>query len=173
MTNHELFTRHWTKAQPVVAGYLASLVSDLNEADDLLQEVAIVLLRKFAEFDEQKSFTGWALGIARYEVLSAKRSHARSFICHNSDLVENITQTYVKLAPELDQRAEALSHCIERVEGRSREALRMRYEESRTPAEIARLLDMAAGTVRVLLSRIRTSLYDCIEHRMSADGRRT
>src|SRR5262245_6761341 len=102
MLSQERFTRQWTKAQPVVAGYIASLVPDTNDAEDLLQNVAVVLLRKFDEFDEKQSFTGWALGVARMEVLSTKRSHARSFICRNTDLVEAVTDSYARLSPELD-----------------------------------------------------------------------
>lgn len=172
MTSQERFTRHWTKTQPIVAGYLASLIPNLNDAEDILQDVSVVLLNKFHEFDEQKSFTAWALGIARKEVLAARRSHARSFICRNNDLVEKVTATYDELAPELSRRTDALRHCMERVEARSRDVLRLRYEESRKPAEIAAALGLAAGTVRVLLSRVRASLHRCIEQRLASEGRR-
>src|SRR5262245_25378219 len=78
---HEQFTRLWTAAQPVVASYLGSLVPDFRDAQDLLQNVAIACLRKFAEYDSQRPFTTWALGMARLEVLNLRRTHARSRLC--------------------------------------------------------------------------------------------
>ena len=53
MNNHEQFTRRWTEAQPIVAGYINAVVPDFQEAEDLLQDVAVILLRKFTEYDPQ------------------------------------------------------------------------------------------------------------------------
>ncbi len=50
MDSHEHFTRLWTAAQPKVAGSLNARVSDFQEeVEDLLQEVAVVLLRTMQE----------------------------------------------------------------------------------------------------------------------------
>ncbi len=46
MDNHEQFTRRWTEAQPIVAGYINAVVPDFQEAEDLLQDVAVILLRQ-------------------------------------------------------------------------------------------------------------------------------
>ena len=86
MDAHERFTLLWTAAQPIVGSYIGSLVPDFQEAEDLLQEVALVLLRKFPEYDDRRPFVAWALGVARFEVLHARRSHARSFVAAQSDL---------------------------------------------------------------------------------------
>ena len=73
MNNHEQFTRRWTEAQPIVAGYISAVVPDFQEAEDLLQDVAVILLRKFPEYDAQRPFVAWAIGIAKREVLVARR----------------------------------------------------------------------------------------------------
>jgi RNA polymerase sigma-70 factor (ECF subfamily) len=86
MDDSERFTLHWTAAQPAVGSYIGSLVPDFQEAEDLLQDVAIVLLRKFAQYDERRPFVAWALGVAKFEILSSRRRHARSFLTVDSDL---------------------------------------------------------------------------------------
>ena len=43
--DQELFTRHWTQASRMVADYISALVPNFHEAEDLLQNVAVVLLR--------------------------------------------------------------------------------------------------------------------------------
>jgi RNA polymerase sigma-70 factor (ECF subfamily) len=167
MADNELFTRHWTKAQPVVAGYISSLVPDFLEAEDLLQEVAVVLLRKFDDYDPGRPFVAWALGIAKLEVLSNRRSHARSFLSYRPDVLETVTEVCAEMAPELEFRASALRECLKQVRGRDGELVKLRYEESLKPGEIAARLGMAAGTVRVVLSRIRASLQECIERKLA------
>ena len=118
MEAHERFTLLWTAAQPVVGSYIGSLVPDFQEAEDLLQEVALVLLRKFP--------VAWALGVARFEVLHARRRHARSFVAAQSNLLENVTAACTELAPELDRRASALRECLRMVQGRAAELIRLR-----------------------------------------------
>jgi len=117
MDSQEQFTRLWTEAQPKLAAYLNALVPDFQEAEDLLQEVAVVLLRKFPECDPQRPFIGWAIGIAKREVLMARRRYARNFLCYQTELLERISEAYEELAPELDDRSRALRDCLPLIKG--------------------------------------------------------
>jgi RNA polymerase sigma-70 factor (ECF subfamily) len=169
MDTHERFTRYWTEAQPIVASYLSSLVPDFAATEDLLQEVAVVLLRKFPQYDDSRSFVSWALGVARYEALMLRRTQARSFLCFDPDLVETVADVYVELAPELDERVPALRECLRSVRGRAAELLRLRYEEALSPSEIAERLSTGSVAVRVMLTRVRAALRDCVERRIKRE----
>ena len=166
MNNHEQFTRRWTEAQPVVAGYINAVVPDFQEAEDLLQDVAVILLRKFPEYDAQRPFVAWAIGMAKREVLLARRSHARSLLCYQADLLERVSEAFEELAPELEDRSRALRECLRSVKGRAGELLRLRYEESLKPNAIAARVTMAVVAVRVMLSRTRAALRECIERKL-------
>ena len=54
----------WKRARPSVASFIASVVPNLDDADDLQQRVAVAVVRKFADFDRSRSFAAWAIGIA-------------------------------------------------------------------------------------------------------------
>lgn len=54
--DQERFTSSWTQAQPAVARSIASLVPGFQEAEDALQNVAVVQLRTFAVYDSQQPF---------------------------------------------------------------------------------------------------------------------
>ncbi|MBI5723937.1 MAG: hypothetical protein HZA50_08270 [Planctomycetes bacterium] len=133
MADNESFMRHWTKTQPTIASYIGALIPDFHEAEDLLQEIAVIMLRKFSQYDANRSFIGWALGIARFEVLARRRSHARSIIKLNNEAIESVTAAYVEMAPELQDRAAALRECLKRVGGRALELLKLRYQEAMLP----------------------------------------
>ena len=166
MESHEQFTRFWTEAQPIVAGYINAVVPDFQEAEDLLQDVAVILLRKFSEYDAQRPFLAWAIGIAKREVLMARRAHARSLLCYQADLLDRISQVYEDLAPELEDRSRALRDCLQTIKGRASELLRLRYEESLKPNAIASRFGLAVVAVRVMLSRTRAALRECIERKL-------
>lgn len=68
-TDQERFTRLWTAHQPAVSGYLNALVRDRLAAEDLLQETALTALRIFSEYDPQRPFVAWILGVARFKAL--------------------------------------------------------------------------------------------------------
>ena len=166
MDGHEQFTRRWTEAQPIVSGYINAVVPDFQEAEDLLQDVAVILLRKFPEYDSQRPFVHWAIGVAKREVLMLRRRHARNFLCYQTDLLERISEACEELAPEMEDRSRALRECLRAVKGRSGELLRLRYEESLKPNEIATRIGMAVVAVRVMLSRTRGILRECIERKL-------
>lgn len=166
MNSQEQFTRCWTEAQPKLAGDISALVPDFQEAEDLLQNVAVMLLRKFPEYDSQRPFIAWAIGITKRDVLMARRCHARNFLCYHPDLLERISETYEELTPELGERSRALNECLKLVQGRASELLKLRYEEGLKPMAIAGGVGMAVVAVRVMFSRTRTGLRECIERKM-------
>jgi len=171
MGDEERFLRHWVEAQPTLAAYITSCVGDFHEAEDILQEVSLVLHRKFAEYDSARPFIAWALGVARNEILNQRRTRARSFICYQGELMDRVTNTYMELAPMLDDRIKALRHCLGKVEGRSAEALRLRYETDMKPQEISEHMGIRPVAVRVLLSRAREWLRQCVERVLAAQGK--
>ncbi len=54
----------------MVAAFVLSIIPDFHQAEDVLQQVAVVLVREFGQFDTSRPFLPWALGIARTWLLS-------------------------------------------------------------------------------------------------------
>jgi RNA polymerase sigma-70 factor (ECF subfamily) len=153
----------WVKAQPKVAGYISSLVFDFHHADDILQNVAAIVVRKRDEFDPSRPFDHWALSIAKLEILKHRRTRARDRHRFDPTLIDEITAAYQDEAPLLDERRRALADCVRHIAGRPREALALRYAQGLKPHEIARRLKISANAVSVMIHRTRQSLHECIE----------
>jgi RNA polymerase sigma-70 factor, ECF subfamily len=159
-------TVYWTKAQPHVANFISLMVPDFHDAEDVLQRVAVALVKKFHEFDRQRSFPDWAVGIARYEILAYRRRKARDRHVFDEEIIEKISQMYREVEPGLDEIREALGECVEKVSGRNRRLLEMWYLHGVDQVKIARELDTTPNTVYVTLHRIRTALRDCVRRRL-------
>jgi len=164
----ERFTRLWVTAQPAIATYVRAMVPDAALAEDLVQETAVTALHRFDDFRPEGDFRAWAVGIARNKVLHSRRSYARSPVCFEPDLAERISDRVAEKADELHAERLLLRECIDRVEGRGREVLRLRYSDDLKPGSIAERLAMTANNVRVMLSRLRRALERCVHERLSA-----
>jgi len=168
--DQEYFMRLWTAAQPAVAGYIHSLIRD-DSAQDVLQETALTLFRRFADYDPSRPFIAWALGVAKFQVLGHRRDAARSFLTFESELLESFTEEWGASCPIDDHRADALNGCLEELTSRARQMLRMRYLEGFTAEEIARRSSTSGAAVRMMLQRIRDRLRACVEHQYYPEGR--
>src|SRR5687767_4268119 len=67
-------------------GYVHSLVRDLDDAEDLFQQTAVILWNKFDGFDRSRSFFSWACGVARFEVANFLRARGRQRLYFSDDL---------------------------------------------------------------------------------------
>ena len=156
----------WVSAQPKIAGYIASLIRNFDEAADVLQNVGVVVVRKREEYDPSKPFLNWAIQIARLEVLQHRRKLARDRHCFDETLIDDLTVTYQREADVMEPMREALALCVEQLQGRSKEALVMRHLDGLKPPEIARRLQIAPDAARSLMYRARRALQHCIERRL-------
>lgn len=165
--DQEQFTQLWTQAHPAVTGYINAVVTDPHLADDVLQEVALTLLRKFGEYDRSRPFIAWAMGVTKTAILSARRDRSRAWSRLQPTTIESLEQIWQEVLHTADARRDALNDCLRHISGRNRELLTLRYEASIEPQDIAVRLGMTAVSVRVALTRIRAALQICIEKHLS------
>ena len=160
--------RLWVQSQPAISAYLMASVYDVHHAEDLVQEVAQVVAEKFADYDRNLSFTSWALGIARNRLLKYYRSRARDRLVLSEPALQRLGESLERVEHEAEDRRAALKTCLERITGRRREVLEMRYSANARVADIARHFGMSPDGVSVMLHRIRAVLFGCIEQQLGS-----
>jgi RNA polymerase sigma-70 factor, ECF subfamily len=159
----------WAASQSTVSAFIRTLVPDYQQADEVVQRVAVTLVRKYDQYDQSRPFAAWAIGVAKFEVLYYRRERATDRHLFGDDIVEQIASRYEALAEESDPLRDALKNCLDQVEGRSRHVIELRYKRGLSSAAIAAEMQLSSGAVRMLLSRVRDSLRRCIEGRLSRD----
>jgi RNA polymerase sigma-70 factor (ECF subfamily) len=98
------------------------------------------------------------------------RDRARERSVFDAELLEAFTAQWAVAAPVADRRTGALQECLERLPGRARELVRLRYFDELSAEEIARRTGANGASLRVMLQRVREQLRECIERRMQAEG---
>lgn len=163
-------TRLWTLAQPTVSAFVASVVRDFRDRDDVLQETAVAVMESFPRYDESRSFVGWALGVARNQVGLYLRRRGREVRMFDAEAVEQLALAFESVKPDETHQLDHLRECLRSLEGRSRELCELRYQNDLKPAAIGEIVGMSANSVAKALQRIREQLRTCIERKSALAG---
>src|SRR2546421_724291 len=68
-----------------------------------------------------------------------------------------------------DAWIEAIRACVERLNGRGREAIELHYRQEQSREQIARRLEMTPDGVKTLLRRTREVLRQCVERKVKEE----
>ena len=97
-------TRCWTLAQPVVSAFVASVVCDFRDRDDVLQETALAVFDAFDKYDTSRPFNAWALGIARNQVGLYIRKRRRDRLVFDDNVMISLATAFSEISSEESHR---------------------------------------------------------------------
>ena len=167
---NEEFVRLYAKHEGRLRRYVGALVPVQADVDDVLQETAIALMRKFDQYDSTQPFFNWACRFALYEVLQhRKRTKTRSR--HFSEaVVEAIAAEYQQHQQSSDQRRTALATCLHKLDDQDRRLVELRYFSEETVESLAQRIEEPATKLYRSLARIRYLLAACVRKSLAAEG---
>lgn len=160
-----------TQSQRTLYGVLWSLLRDAHDVDDVLQETNAVLWQKAHEFDESREFLPWALKIAQLQVLAFRKRRQRTRLVFDDQLVAALVQQTIQDAEEVEPRRRALGECLKTLTDDHRRLITRRYEPGGSVNELSAEQGKSPKAVSEALRRIRASLLDCIERRLTREAR--
>lgn len=163
-----LLSQLWTKAYPMVFAFVRATVRDFHSCEDIMQEVATAAAKNFDQYERDRPFSAWAIGVARNKVLMHLRKSSGDRHVFDDETIQAVAVACVEVEPELSPRRIALEQCASKVQGRARKVLEMRYARGEQPAAIAKVTGMTANAVSILLHRTRRALRDCIERQVAS-----
>ena len=128
---------------------IEGIVGRRELAEDVLQEVFLILYRKLAWLREPKLFRPWAYRIASREAVRAARR--RYHLVHDEEALDSLPDPSTP-DPITSQMAARLPELVAHVPPASRAVLTLYYlEEMRLP-EVAAVLGVSLGTVKSRLA---------------------
>ena len=157
-----LFARH----EPDLRRFIRSLLPTSHDADEVLQQVAIVIWRKFDQYDPDTHFMKWACVIARFEALGYRRKMARDRLVFREDVLEIMADEGME---ELDMRRvehEALEACLLAMPEKQRQFLTLAYTPGVKVKELAAEAGASAASFYMRLKRLRHQLMHCMESKL-------
>jgi RNA polymerase sigma-70 factor (ECF subfamily) len=134
--------------QPALHRYLTRLVST-SSADDVLQEVLLILCRKLTWLEAPELFRAWAYRIAsRAAFRHLKKERRWSGQLHDETVLEEVQ------APQPPPSAELMSELLSSdvLSPASRAVLALHFQEELSLPEVAAILEVPLGTVKSRLA---------------------
>jgi RNA polymerase sigma-70 factor (ECF subfamily) len=163
------FIRLFTSHEPRLRAYVLTLVPRWSDAEEIMQQCNLVLWKKFGQFQSGTNFFAWACRIARLEVMEFRRQQSRDRMLFTDAFLETLADEASDLASDLSARQHALQGCLERLPGKHRRMLQLRYMEGGSIEAVARAFTRSVEAAYRMLSRIRELLHDCITRRLAME----
>jgi len=148
--------------------YLRYLGARNSEADDLTQETFVEVWRKpFEQYDERAT-AAYLRQVAKNRFLMLIRARGRRPEVQN---IEAADQMFADFAGDDggDDRVSALRGCLDRVQGKARQAVDLFYLQGHSRAETARLMQMNEEGVKTMLRRVKDTLRECVEAKLGSE----
>lgn len=169
-TQHEQFLRHYSAHEPAIRAFVRRLVPPLTDVPDVMQEVALVLWKKFENLPNADDFRRWAFGVAKYETLAWLRDKRRDRLVLAEDVLEQLAQDAMALDPVLDSQRVGLEACLEKLPADQKALVLAAYEPGARIQDIAERSRRTVGGFYQWLHRMRLQLLDCVRRGMALEG---
>jgi RNA polymerase sigma factor (sigma-70 family) len=154
----------------MLLGYVASIVRDPDLAEDVFQNVALVVLDKAGCVERDEEFPVWARRVARLESLAALRKRRRSPELLDQSVLELLEDEWSAGDAGPAPARKALRECVEKLSPYAQKLIRLRYVDGLSGQDVAECLNRSANTVYVALSRTYRHLAGCVERRLAREG---
>jgi RNA polymerase sigma-70 factor (ECF subfamily) len=158
----ELFVGLLAQHERRLATYIMTLVPHWSDAEDILQEVKLVMWREFDRFTIGTNFGAWACAIAFHRVMAHRKKRGRDKLKFSDEFVEAVAAEVDGSAERLEERHKLLAGCIAKLQAPHRRIIQMRYQDGMDIESIAAAAGRTIGALYRVLSRLRRTLHECV-----------
>ena len=161
-SRYEEFLSLFRTNEDRIFGFILTFLPNLTKAEDILQETMIVMWRKFSEFEPGTNFGAWGIQIARYNLYKYHRSQKSDIIHFDTDALEVIAMHVAECEDsKTNTHIDALLHCFEKLEEKSKKIILLRYENNFNVPDISKKIGRTIRDTYRILSRIQHALQKC------------
>jgi RNA polymerase sigma-70 factor (ECF subfamily) len=164
------FLSLFLRSEREVFRYVAALIPNVADAEDIVQQTALVLWEKFDAYDESQPFTPWACRFALNKTRQWLERRQRWQALLEKGLAEELAHRREELRPELDLRLKHLEGCLGKLPAEQFTLIEGYYYRR---DEIEKLATHSGRTVAAtykMLQRVRQTLQACIETAAKPEG---
>jgi RNA polymerase sigma-70 factor (ECF subfamily) len=164
------FLSLFLRSEREIFRYVAALVPNVADTEDIVQQTALALWEKFDAYDPNQPFTPWACRFALNKTKQWIERRQRWQALLENGLADELARRREELRPELETRLRHLEDCLAKLPDEQRSLVEGYYYRR---DGVERLAENAGRTVAATyktLQRIRQALLLCIEHAAKPEG---
>lgn len=160
----QVFVQLVVTHQVALRAFICSMMPGNPNAEDLIQEVNVLVWEKRSQFEIGTNFRNWMFAIAKFTVLAAWRDEKRNPVLAvpEKTLIKIMEEAVEFSESEVDMRHDALKECITQLPDKERILILSRYIEGRSIQQVADVVGRKAESLKRMMHRIRLSLRSCV-----------
>ena len=165
--------KQFLENRDAILAFTYALTRDYDVAEEIFQNVALVILEEARRTPNVGDFMAWAREVVRRRVAEYYRKNAKQLLKEqpSGSMAEVVSQAFQEndiTAQASHTRMKALLECLERLTDRSRQVIEGFYRGRKSIRDIASGLAWTENSVKVALSRARKVLADCVQTKLLA-----
>jgi RNA polymerase sigma-70 factor (ECF subfamily) len=164
----ERFVRLFAAGQSEVLRYILALVPDIDDAQEVLQETAVDLWKKFDQYDTDCPFVPWACRFAYFQVLKFREQQSRRRRFLSLEAIEQLVAERPEESDALENRRLALAACLKLLGEPERLLIEQRYSRRMPVPQLSEVTGRTVATLYKTLERIRRRLFECVNRRLQS-----
>ena len=157
------FLALFLRSEREIFRYVAALVPNVIEAEEIVQQTALALWEKFDSYDPARPFTPWACRFALNKAQQWMERRQKWQALLAGGLAEELAQRREVLAPELERRLVHLEDCVAKLPEDQRALVKGYYYRRLGIEALAVESGRSVQATYKFLQRIRLALKQCVE----------
>ena len=164
------FLSLFLRSEREIFRYVAVLVPNVADAEDIVQQTALSLWEKFDAYDPSQPFTPWACRFALNKAKQWIERRKRWQALLDGGLADELAQRREELRPELETRLRHLEGCLAKLPDEQRSLVEGYYYRRDGIEKLAENSGRTVAATYKTLQRIRQALQVCVEHAAKPEG---
>jgi RNA polymerase sigma-70 factor (ECF subfamily) len=157
------FLSLFLRSEREVFRYVAALVPNVADAEDIVQQTALVLWEKFDAYDPGQPFTPWACRFALNKTRQWLERRQRWQRLLEGGLAEELALRREELLPQFDVRLGHLEKCLGKLPAEQLSLVEGYYYRRDGIEQLAANSGRTVAATYKLLQRVRQALQVCIQ----------
>lgn len=166
------FVRELTEHQASLRTFMGYLLGGRSDsADDLVQEVNILLWQKREVYQPDTNFRAWAFATARFVVMSHHRRLKREGrMIFDPELIDRLADEWQQEPDDREIKISAVENCVQKLPDADQELIRTRYSGHGAVEKFSETDERTAGNLRLRLFRLRAAIKQCVQQELKAEA---
>lgn len=154
---------------PRLRAYVAAILGGWVAADDIVQDVAMVLIQKRETFRADGNFDGWAFRVAYFKATTWRRDMQREGrVMFSETFFQEAAAIAEEHFTETPVLHDVLGSCLEKLSPDDRKLLHLKYVDRVSLTRHAESSGRKATALHKTISRIRLALRQCIGRQLDS-----
>jgi len=158
------FLSLFLRSEREVFRYVAALVPNVSDAEDIVQQTALALWEKFEAYDPAQPFTPWACRFALNKARQWIERRQRWQALLAGGLGEELARRREELRPDMERRLTHLERCLGKLPEAQRALVHGYYYRRAEIETLARESKRTVEATYKTLQRVRQALQRCVEN---------